>query len=100
MRAVWISTHSEEETHASSLLQPQACGRGKDYDQFEEELQRELDRSRIEIGNDHDHDYHDGCRNDLDIGRIVLALVVVVHLDWSSLSSSSGVASASSTPSL
>jgi hypothetical protein len=103
---IWISPHSEEvETVASSPLpfvQPWARERGEECGEFQDELQRELDRSRIKIGNDHDHDYHDGCRNDLEIGGIVLALVAMVHfevhLGSSSSSAPSAAASTSSTP--
>jgi hypothetical protein len=50
----------------------------------------------------HGHDYHDGCRKDLEIGGIVLALVAMVHIEVhlgsSSSSAPSAAASTSSTP--
>jgi hypothetical protein len=100
---LWISPHSEEvETVASSpspFVQPWARERGEECGEFQEELQLELDRSRIEIGNDHGHDHHDGCRNDLEIGGIMLALVVMVHIEVHLGSSSlSAPSAAASTP--
>jgi hypothetical protein len=103
---LWISPHSKEvETVASSpspFVQPWARERGEECGEFQEELQLELDRSRIKIGNHHDHDYHDGGRNDLEVGGIALALVamvhIAVHLGLSSSSAPSAAASTSSTP--
>jgi hypothetical protein len=97
---IWISPHSKEvETAASSpspFVQPWARERGEGCGKFQDELQFELDRSRIKIGNDHGHDYHDGSRNDLEIGGIVLALVAMVHIEVHLGSSSSSAAA--STP--
>jgi hypothetical protein len=82
---MFITLREEEEViepSSLSLVQPWSHAKGEECNGFQEKgLQRELDRRRVEITNDHVRDYRDGHGNDLKTGRIALVFVVVLHLE-------------------
>jgi hypothetical protein len=85
MHVVLISSRLEEEEMNGAVVVVAGAALGprarRVMSRVSGEVQRELDRRRVEIGNDHDRDYRDRHGNDLKTARIVLVLVVVPHLE-------------------